>query len=95
MRPFCFDHQCTYTKSDFRTLTSRKLHCVSTYFKKELSGRLDGSAVEHLPSAQGVILGPGDQVPHQAPCGEPASPSMSLSLMNEETKISKIKKNFL
>ena len=52
---------------------------------------LGGSVVEHLPSAQGVILGSWDQVLHQAPCMEPASPSacvsasasFSLSLMNK------------
>ena len=39
--------------------------------------------------AQGVIPGSWDQVPHRAPCMEPASPSacvsasLSLSLMNE------------
>ena len=38
-----------------------------------------GSAVEHLPSAQGVIPGSWDRVPHQAPCMEPASP-LPLSL---------------
>ena len=27
-------------------------------------GRLGGSVVEHLPSAQGMILGSWDQVPH-------------------------------
>ena len=50
---------------------------------------LGGSAVEHLPLTQGVILESRDQVPHQAPCMEPASPSacislpLSLSLMNK------------
>ena len=36
--------------------------------------------VEHLPLVQGVIPGSWDQVPHQAPCKEPTSPSMSLPL---------------
>ena len=31
-------------------------------------GCLGGSAVEHLPSAQGVILESQDRVPHQALC---------------------------
>ena len=52
-------------------------------------GCLGGSAVEHLPSAQGVILE--SQVPHQAPGMEPASLSayvsaclsLSVSLMNK------------
>ena len=47
-------------------------------------GCLDGSAMKRLPSAQGVILGSRDQVPHQAPCMKPASPvayvSASVSL---------------
>ena len=53
------------------------------------SGRLDGSAVWCLPSAQGLILGSRDRVPHRAPCMRPASPSacvsasLSLSLMNK------------
>ena len=36
---------------------------------------LGGSVVEHLPLAQGVILGSWDRVPYQAPRKEPASPS--------------------
>ena len=54
-------------------------------------GAPGGSAVAHLPSAQGVVLGSQDQVPRRAPCTEPASPSacvsaslsLSLSLMNK------------
>ena len=38
-------------------------------------GRLGGLVVEHLPSAQDVILESQDQVPHRVPCMEPASPS--------------------
>ena len=45
----------------------------------ESEGRLGGSAVECLPSAQDVILESWDQVPHQAPCEEPASPSAYVS----------------
>ena len=41
---------------------------------------LGGSAVGHLPWAQGVILESQDQVPHQVPCVEPASPSACVSL---------------
>ena len=54
-----------------------------------LLGRLGGSAVEHLPLAQGVTPGSWDQVLHQAPYEEPASPSacvfasLSVSLMNK------------
>ena len=58
-------------------------------FKIRLQGCLDGSVVERLPSAQVVIPGPWDQVPHQAPHREPASPStyvsasLCASLMNK------------
>ena len=58
-------------------------------YKRTAQGCLGGSVVECLPSAQGVILGSGDQVPHQAPCMEPASPSacvstsLCVSLMNK------------
>ena len=54
-----------------------------------LAGHLGSSVVEHLPLAQGMILASWDQVPHWAPCEEPASPSacvsasLSVSLMNE------------
>ena len=51
--------------------------------KSFLGGSLGGSAVEHLPSAQGVILGSRDRAPHRAPCREPALPlpvSLPLSL---------------
>ena len=54
-----------------------------------LVGHLGGSAIEPLPSAQGMILGSWDQVLHRAPCGEPASPSacvsasLCVSLMNK------------
>ena len=52
-------------------------------------GSLGGSAVERLPSAQGLILESWDRVPHQAPYMEPASPSacvsapLSVFLMNK------------
>ena len=55
----------------------------------KLQGSLGGSAVEHLPSAQGMILETWDQVLYRAPCMEPASPSacvsasLSVSLMNK------------
>ena len=48
-----------------------------------------GSAVEPLPSAQGVTPGSRDRVPRRAPCMEPASPSawvsasLSVTLMNK------------
>ena len=43
------------------------------------TGPLGGSGVERLPSAQGVTPGTWDQVPHQTPCMEPASPSVCIS----------------
>ena len=53
-------------------------------------GYLGGSAVGHLPVAQGVIPDFWDRVPHRAPCMKPASPPsacvsgfFSVSLMNK------------
>ena len=40
---------------------------------------LGGSVLERMPSAQGMIPGSWDQVPHQAPCMGPASPSACVS----------------
>ena len=42
-------------------------------------GCLGGSAIERLPSAQGVIPEFQDRIPHQAPCTEPASTSVNVS----------------
>ena len=42
-------------------------------------GCLGGLVVERLPLAQGVILESRDQVPHQASCMEPTSPSAYVS----------------
>ena len=59
------------------------------FFSKTFLGYLGGSVVEHLPSAQVMILGSWDQVPHRAPLREPASPSacvsasLCVSLMNK------------
>ena len=47
-----------------------------------ISGReecLGGSAVEHLPSAQGVMLGSWDRVPPWASCMKPATLSAYVS----------------
>ena len=48
-----------------------------------------GSVVEHLPSAQVVIPGSWDGVPHRAPRVEPASPSacvcLPLSVSHKQT----------
>ena len=46
---------------------------------EDIWGHLGGSAVEPLPSAQGVILETQDRVPHRVPCREPASPSACAS----------------
>ena len=47
--------------------------------KPFIRGSLGGSAVWHLPLAQGVILESRGQVPCRAPCMEPASPSSCVS----------------
>ena len=53
-----------------------KLNDIFMHFIKNITVLrcLGDSAVECLPSAQGVILEFWDPVPHQAPCMEPASP---------------------
>ena len=53
-----------------------EFHCC---FKPRVQGCLCGSEVEHLPLAQGMILGSQDRVLHWAPCMEPASPSACVS----------------
>ena len=57
----------------------KKPHSPAPQGKKRPGGSLGGSVVECLPAAQGVTLGSWDQVPHRAPCTEPASPSASVS----------------
>ena len=52
---------------------------MGNLIKKLPLGCLGGSAVGHLPSAQGVTPGSWDRVPRQAPCLEPASPSACVS----------------
>ena len=49
------------------------------HIKSDNLGCLGGSAIERLPLAQGMILESWDQVPHQASCVEPASPSACVS----------------
>ena len=46
----------------------------------EVLGHMSSSEVERLPSAQVVIPGSWNRVPHQAPLRELASPSASLSV---------------
>ena len=48
--------------------------------KKQLWEHMGGSVVEHMPLAQVMILGSWDQVPHQAPRRDPASPSVYVSV---------------
>ena len=60
-------------------------------------GHLGGSVVEHLPLAQGMILGSWDQVPQRAPMRNlvlplPMSLPLCVSLMNEYIKSLKKKK---
>ena len=55
------------------------LSSKKTALKNKLGGCLGGSAVEHLPSAQGVTPGSWDRVPHRAPHRESASPSACVS----------------
>ena len=45
-----------------------------------MEGHSGDSAVEHLPSAQGVTPGSWDRVLHRAPHNVPASPSACVSL---------------
>ena len=58
-------------------------------FKSSSGGTWLASMVEHLPLAQVVIPGSWDQVPHQDPHREPASPfayasaSLCVFLMNK------------
>ena len=58
-------------------------------------GCLGGSAVEHLPSAQGVIPGSGDRVPNWAPHRKPASPSAYVSACLSWTNKYNLKKKML
>ena len=63
--------------------------CQIFFNKKEKKGHLGRSVVEHLPSAQGVIPGSWNRVPHWAPHGGSASSSayvsasLSTSFMNK------------
>ena len=46
---------------------------------KHEEGHLGGSVVEYLPLAQAMVPESWDQVPHQGPLREPASPSTYVS----------------
>ena len=56
-------------------------HVEYAFTKFSQCASLGGSVVERLPLAQVMIPGSWDPVPHEAPCGEPAS--LSVSLMNK------------
>ena len=62
----------------FLSLSLKYIH-KQNLFKKSSQGHLGGSVVERLPLAQVVIQEPWDQVLHQAPQWEPASPSAYVS----------------
>ena len=53
--------------------------CIYPFQNVYVEGHLGGSVVECLPLAQGGIPESWDQVPHRAPCTEPASPSAYVS----------------
>ena len=72
------------TKTDVREVTSpfSQPQTISQKTSKVV-GYLGGSVIEHLPSAQGMILGLWDRVPHWAPTGSlplPLPMSLLLSL---------------
>ena len=67
MRKICFLSLALLSRRKGKTIRSTK------------KGWLGGSVVEHLPSAQGLILESQDQVPHRAPCIALASPSAYVS----------------
>ena len=72
--------------SIFASVMISKTHKIRISLLKKLEqGCLGGSVVEHLPSAQVVILESQDRVLHWAPHREPAFPFayVSVSLMNK------------
>ena len=70
------------------------LYTIKLFLKYNLKGYLGDTVFEHLSAF--VILGSWDQVLHLAPCREPASPSVcvsvsvSVSLMNKTIFIKKL-----
>ena len=68
----------------------------TTHAEMTLGGHPGGSVVERLPSAQVMIPGSWDRVPHRGPCREPASPSTCVSAslcVSPMNKYIKSKKN--
>ena len=51
----------------------------SIFIIKQVTGTPGGSAMWHLPSAQGVIMETRDRDPRRAPCMDPASLSACVS----------------
>ena len=75
--PVCL---CFWTSVDhWEVLISKEVHCSSFLLRKLQSGQPGWLSGLGPPSAQGVILEARDQVLHQAPYVEPASPSASVS----------------
>ena len=68
-----------------KRLLSKKVHSYRVITIKIGRGQPQGPSGLALPLAQGVILETQDQVPHQDPCMEPATPStcVSVCLMNK------------
>ena len=75
MNPNMINYRTRFHKNS----TQICLILIELSLNKKQQGCLGGSVVEHLPSAQGVIPELWDQVPHWAPCMEPASLSAYVS----------------
>ena len=56
---------------------------------RKLLGRLDGSVVERLPSAQGMILGPGIESRVELPAGSLLLPLLCLCLSLSVSHVNK------
>ena len=69
-------------------ISDRGTETLTFHVKNVKDGRPGGLSGLAPPSAQGVILETGDQVPHRAPCMVPVSLPLSLcvSLVNKRIK---------
>ena len=65
----------------FQIMVPRALALISpgNLLEMQSQGHLGGSVIEHLPSAQGMILGSWDRDLHWAPCRKPVSPLACVS----------------